>query len=106
MIDIALLAKICELPGAPGYESKIRNFIIEQVTPLCNSVYTDNLGNVIPENNRCITCHPSPYYTNLKQVDVKNILGLQLPSDPRWVNLAEISIESSEQTQTIADPTL
>ncbi len=25
--------------------------------------------------------------------DVKNILGLQLPSDPRWVNLAEISIE-------------
>jgi tRNA-(ms[2]io[6]A)-hydroxylase len=25
--------------------------------------------------------------------DVKNILGLQLPSDPRWVNLAEKSIE-------------
>jgi tRNA 2-(methylsulfanyl)-N6-isopentenyladenosine37 hydroxylase len=24
---------------------------------------------------------------------VKNILGLQLPSDPRWVNLAEMSIE-------------
>ncbi|MBK8881579.1 MAG: beta-propeller fold lactonase family protein [Bacteroidales bacterium] len=33
----------------------------------------DNLGNVIPENNRCITCHPSPYYTNLKQVDVKTL---------------------------------
>ena len=25
-------------------------------------------------------------------IDVKNILGLQLPSDPRWVNLAQISI--------------
>jgi tRNA-(ms[2]io[6]A)-hydroxylase len=25
--------------------------------------------------------------------DTKNILGLQLPTDPRWVNLAEISIE-------------
>ncbi len=24
---------------------------------------------------------------------VKNILGLQLPTDPRWVNLAEISLE-------------
>src|ERR1041385_7641721 len=23
----------------------------------------------------------------------KNILGLQLPTDPRWVNLAEISLE-------------
>jgi tRNA-(ms[2]io[6]A)-hydroxylase len=26
--------------------------------------------------------------------DVKNILGLQLPSDPRWVNLAEINLEA------------
>lgn len=25
--------------------------------------------------------------------DTKNILGLHLPSDPRWVNLAEISLE-------------
>ena len=25
--------------------------------------------------------------------DVKNILGLQLPSDPRWVNLAEMQLE-------------
>ena len=26
--------------------------------------------------------------------EVKNILGLQLPSDPRWVNLAEINLEA------------
>jgi YVTN family beta-propeller protein len=26
----------------------------------------DNFGNVIPEKNRCITCHPPPYYTNKK----------------------------------------
>ena len=25
--------------------------------------------------------------------DAKNILGLQLPTDPRWVNLAERSLE-------------
>ena len=25
--------------------------------------------------------------------DVKNILGLQLPTDPRWVNLAEMQLE-------------
>jgi YVTN family beta-propeller protein len=30
----------------------------------------DNSGNVIPENNRCITCHPAPYYTNLKLANV------------------------------------
>jgi len=33
----------------------------------------DNLGNDIPENNRCITCHPPPYYTNLKMAYVKTL---------------------------------
>jgi YVTN family beta-propeller protein len=31
---------------------------------------TDKKGNVIPEKNRCITCHPAPYYTNRKLADV------------------------------------
>jgi len=34
---------------------------------------TDNFGNIIPENNRCITCHPSPYYTNLQLADVSTL---------------------------------
>ena len=29
----------------------------------------------------------------MENADVKNILGLQLPSDPRWVNLAEMHLE-------------
>ena len=29
-----------------------------------------------------------------ESINVKNILGLQLPTDPRWVNLAEISLEA------------
>lgn len=33
----------------------------------------DNFGNVIPENNRCITCHQPPYYTNLKMADVRTL---------------------------------
>jgi tRNA 2-(methylsulfanyl)-N6-isopentenyladenosine37 hydroxylase len=28
-----------------------------------------------------------------ESIDVKNILGLKLPSDPRWVNLAEMHLE-------------
>ncbi|UII29166.1 M42 family metallopeptidase [Fulvivirga maritima] len=46
-VDVALLKKICEAPGAPGYESRVRNLIIEEVTPLVDSVEVDNLGNVI-----------------------------------------------------------
>ncbi|UCG26789.1 MAG: hypothetical protein JSV24_07345, partial [Bacteroidales bacterium] len=30
----------------------------------------DNFGNEIPEGNRCYTCHPPPYFTNLQMVDV------------------------------------
>lgn len=30
---------------------------------------------------------------NIENEDVKNILGLQLPTDPRWINLAEKSLE-------------
>lgn len=33
----------------------------------------DNSGTVIPENNRCNTCHPAPLYTNLKTADVSTL---------------------------------
>ncbi|MEN8124665.1 MAG: beta-propeller fold lactonase family protein [Bacteroidota bacterium] len=33
----------------------------------------DNLGIAIPENNRCITCHPPPLYTDLKMADVSTL---------------------------------
>lgn len=35
----------------------------------------DNDGKDIPENNRCITCHPPPYYTNLKLSDVGTLVS-------------------------------
>jgi len=33
----------------------------------------DNFGNEIPKNNRCITCHPPPYYTSMKSFDVSTL---------------------------------
>src|SRR4249919_339512 len=33
------------------------------------------------------------YTMNTESIDVKNILGLQLPTDPRWVNLAGMQLE-------------
>lgn len=32
-----------------------------------------NSGKEIPSENRCITCHPPPYYTNLKMADVSTL---------------------------------
>ena len=45
-IDVKLLKKICEAPGAPGYESAIRNIILDEVGPLADDLEVDNMGNV------------------------------------------------------------
>ncbi|MEO1261360.1 MAG: M42 family metallopeptidase [Bacteroidota bacterium] len=47
MINVPLLKKICETPGAPGFEQPIREFVLREVTPLVDEVTLDNLGNII-----------------------------------------------------------
>ena len=47
MINIPLLAKICETPGAPGFEQRIRALVIKEVKDLVDGCYTDAMGNVI-----------------------------------------------------------
>ncbi|PHR33596.1 MAG: endoglucanase [Fluviicola sp.] len=45
-INTALLSKICTTPGAPGFEQRVRELVIEQITPLVDEVEVDNMGNV------------------------------------------------------------
>ena len=45
-LDLALLKTICETPGAPGHEKRIRDFVIEEITPFVDHLEVDNLGNV------------------------------------------------------------
>lgn len=47
MINTELLKKICETPGAPGFEKPIRDFVLKQVKSLVDDVSIDNMGNVI-----------------------------------------------------------
>ena len=47
MIDVELLKKICETPGAPGFEQPIREFIIQEVRALVDELSVDNMGNII-----------------------------------------------------------
>ncbi|MCA6075484.1 M42 family metallopeptidase [Fulvivirga sedimenti] len=46
-INVKLLKKICEAPGVPGYEQRIRRMIIDEVTPLVDECHVDNMGNII-----------------------------------------------------------
>lgn len=47
MINIELLKKICETPGAPGFEQRIRQLVIREVKSLVDELSVDNMGNVI-----------------------------------------------------------
>lgn len=46
-IDTALLGRICEAPGAPGYEKAIRALVLKELEGLADEIRTDNMGNVI-----------------------------------------------------------
>lgn len=46
MIDTPLLNKICTTPGAPGFEKKVRELVLNEVKDLCDEIEVDNMGNV------------------------------------------------------------
>ncbi len=47
MINTELLAKLCAVAGAPGYEQRIRNTIIKEVEPYVDNISIDPMGSVI-----------------------------------------------------------
>ena len=47
MLNIELLEKITQIPGAPGHEHKIRSFIKSQLEGIVDELYTDPMGNLI-----------------------------------------------------------
>lgn len=47
MVNVALLKEVCKTPGAPGFETHIRNLVKEKVTPFVDEVQIDNMGNLI-----------------------------------------------------------
>jgi len=47
MINVPLLSEICRIPGAPGFEQRIRSFLIEQLDGLVDEIEADAMGNLI-----------------------------------------------------------
>jgi len=47
MINVALLKKICEIPGAPGFEQPIRELVLNELKEITDDVTIDPMGNVI-----------------------------------------------------------
>ena len=45
-VNIPLLSKICEAPGAPGFEQVIRKLILTEIEGLADDISVDNMGNI------------------------------------------------------------
>jgi putative aminopeptidase FrvX len=58
-LNTKLLAEICTTPGVPGFEQKVRELVIRELTPYVDQIEIDNMGNV---------------YTIKKGKDVKRVM--------------------------------
>ena len=47
MINVLLLKEICEVPGVPGHEQKVRELVERELKGIVDSVSVDNMGNLI-----------------------------------------------------------
>ena len=43
MINIALLAEICKVAGAPGHEQRVREIVLREVESLVDEIRIDNM---------------------------------------------------------------
>ena len=46
MINIELLAELCEVAVAPGYENRVRKIVLREIENLVDEIKIDNMGNV------------------------------------------------------------
>lgn len=46
-VNVELLARICEAPGAPGFEKPIRDLVLKEIEGLADEVRIDAMGNVV-----------------------------------------------------------
>ncbi len=46
-IDLDLLGRVCEAPGAPGFEKPIRDLVLSEVKGLADDIRVDAMGNVV-----------------------------------------------------------
>ncbi len=46
-LNFQLLKKLCETPGIPSREERMRKLVISELRPLCDSISVDPMGNVI-----------------------------------------------------------
>lgn len=106
-LNISLLKKICETPGAPGFEKHIRNLVIEEVRPLVDSLEVDNMGSVIcvkkgknnPKNKRVmVAAHMDEIGFIVKHIDDNGFVRFHTLGgfDPKTLTAQRVIVHGSK----------
>ncbi len=45
-MNVKLLKQICEIAGAPGFETRISELVLSELKGLADEVHIDNMGNI------------------------------------------------------------
>lgn len=104
MINVELLRKICEVPGAPGFEQRIRELVLDEVTPLVDEVTLDAMGNVITlkkgrENKRVmVAAHMDEISFIVTHIDEEGFIRFHTLGgfDPKTLTSQRVIVHGSE----------
>lgn len=103
-VNIPLLKEICEVAGAPGFEQRIREIVIREVTPLVDEVKIDSIGNVIAikkgkdRNKVMLAAHMDEIGFMVKHVDDNGFIRFHPLGgfDPKTLTAQRVVIHGKE----------
>ena len=104
-LNVPRLAKICAIPGAPGFEKDIRNHVKTLVSPHCDEVYEDNMGNLIAikrgassEKRAMVAAHLDEIGFIVKHIDKKGFIHFHPLGgfDPKTLTAQRVIVHGKE----------
>lgn len=104
-IDVPLLSRICEAPGAPGHEIKIRELVLKELKGLADEVSVDNMGNVTAlkkgkssKKRSMAAAHMDEIGFLVKHIDDKGFLRFQTVGgfDPKTLTAQRVIVHGKK----------
>ncbi len=111
-IDLPLLKKLCETPGAPGFEKLVRDLVISELKDKVDGLETDNMGNLVsikrgkknPENRRVmLAAHMDEIGFIVKHIDDKGFIRFHTLGgfDPKTLTAQRVLIHGKKDVMGV-----
>ena len=103
-INVNLLKEICETPGAPGHEERIRKVVLREVASLVDEFHVDNMGNVIAvkkgrgDKKAMVAAHMDEISFIIKHVDEDGFARVHTLGgfDPKTLTAQRVIVHGTE----------